>query len=187
MTTPDSVRLWYRVVGQGAETVIIPAALYHRKSFDRLARGRRVVLFDPRRRGLSDTVPASKVSIETDLADLETIRKTVGAESFALIAWSALGMEYYLYALRFPGRVTRLVQLASLAPRRVPYWDLMKARQQARIDSAAQARLNVRGTSTGVRVSSGSVFRGLSSTAIATISQSRVPGKAFPSSLWSRA
>ena len=80
VTTPDSVRLWYRVVGQGAETVIIPAALYHRKSFDRLARGRRVVLFDPRRRGLSDTVPASKVSIETDLADLETIRKTVGAE-----------------------------------------------------------------------------------------------------------
>ncbi len=144
VTTPDSVRLWYRVVGQGAETVIIPAALYHRKSFDRLARGRRVVLFDPRRRGLSDTVPASKVSIETDLADLETIRKTVGAESFALIAWSALGMEYYLYALRYPGRVTRLVQLASLAPRRVPYWDLMKARQQARIDSAAQARLNVR-------------------------------------------
>ena len=144
VTTPDSVRLWYRVVGTGAETVIIPAALYHRTSFDKLARGRRLVLYDPRRRGLSDTVPASKVSIETDLADLETIRKAVAADSFALIAWSALGMEYYIYALRYPGRVTKLIQLATLAPRRVPYWDLMKTRQQARIDKAAEARLNVR-------------------------------------------
>jgi pimeloyl-ACP methyl ester carboxylesterase len=144
VTTADSVRLWYRVVGQGPETVIVPAGLYHRRQFDPLARGRRLVLYDPRGRGQSDTVPPSKVSIENDFLDLEIIRRAVGVDSFALIAWSALGMEYYGYAVKFPGRVTRLVQLATVAPRREPYWNQMRANQAARIDSAATARLDAR-------------------------------------------
>ena len=51
VTTDDGVRLYYRVVGDGPETVIVPLASYHRRTLDPLARGRRLVLYDPRGRG----------------------------------------------------------------------------------------------------------------------------------------
>jgi len=142
--TPDSLRLWYRVVGSGSETVIAPAALYHVRSLDVLARGRRLVLYDPRGRGRSDTVPPGKMSLDHQLRDVETIRQAVGADSFALIGWSGAGMEAFVYTLRYPGRVTRLVQLVPLPPRRNPFWDQIVASTRARSDTAAQARLNAR-------------------------------------------
>lgn len=144
VTTPDSVRLWYRVVGSGAQTVVIPAALYHRKTFDALAHGRRLVLFDPRGRGLSDTIPPTRASLDHDVSDLETIRRAVAAERMALVGWSGVGLSVFTYALRHPTRVTRLIMLAPLAPRRTPYLDQMLANRRSRIDSAAQVRLDAR-------------------------------------------
>jgi hypothetical protein len=62
--TPDSVRLWYRVVGEGKETVLAPVAVYHGTQLDGLATGRRLVLYDPRGRGRSDPVSPAKVSLD---------------------------------------------------------------------------------------------------------------------------
>jgi pimeloyl-ACP methyl ester carboxylesterase len=138
LRTLDSVRLYYRVVGDGPETVIVPLALYHGARLDSLARGRRLVLYDPRGRGRSDTVPAHKVSLDHNLRDVDAVRSAVGAERFALIGWSGLGMEMFVYALRNPDRVTRLVQLAPVAPRWVPYSALMMADRERRTDSAAR-------------------------------------------------
>ena len=138
-TTPDSVRLYYRVAGDGAETVLAPFALYHESALDSLAVGRRIVTYDPRGRGRSDSVPADKVSLTHLLLDLETVRRAVGADSVALIGWSGGGMEMFVYALRNPGRVTRLVQLAPVAPRFVPYGGEMMRDRQQRTDTAAQA------------------------------------------------
>lgn len=144
--TPDSVRLWYRVVGQGKETVMAPVALYHGTQLDPLAKARRLVLYDPRGRGRSDSVPAMKVSLDHQIRDLETIREAVGAERVALIGWSGLGMELFVYALRHPERVTRLVQLAPVPPRRDPYMQGMMASRQDRIDSNAWSSLQARKT-----------------------------------------
>ena len=47
-TTPDGVRLYYRVAGTGEDVVLAPFALYHGTSLDRLAKGRRIVTYDPR-------------------------------------------------------------------------------------------------------------------------------------------
>jgi pimeloyl-ACP methyl ester carboxylesterase len=143
--TPDSVRLYYRVAGHGPETVIAPFALYHDSALDGLAAGgRRVVTYDPRGRGRSDSVAAHKVSLGHLLLDLETIRGAVGADSVALIGWSGGGMEMFVYALRNPGRVIRLVQLAPVAPRFVPYSDQMFQDREQRTDSAARAALRGR-------------------------------------------
>jgi pimeloyl-ACP methyl ester carboxylesterase len=142
--TPDSVRLWYRVVGEGKETVLVPVSAYHGTQLDRLAKGRRLVLYDPRGRGRSDSVPPSKVSLDHQIRDLETIRKTVGAPQVALIGWSGLGMELFVYALRHPGRVTRLVQLAPVPPRRDPYMQGMMADRRSRTDSIAWTSLQAR-------------------------------------------
>jgi len=142
--TPDSVRLWYRVVGDGKETVLAPVGVYHGTRLDALAKGRRLVLFDPRGRGRSDSVPPAKVSLDYQIRDLETIRKAVGAEKVALIGWSGLGMELFVYASRHPDRVTRLVQLAPVPPRRDPYMQAMMANRQIRTDSTRMAALQAR-------------------------------------------
>ncbi|MGH7693867.1 MAG: alpha/beta fold hydrolase, partial [Gemmatimonadaceae bacterium] len=70
--TPDSVRLYYRVAGEGEETVLAPFALFHGSAFDSLARGRRIVTYDPRGRGRSDSVPPDRVSFDLLLGDFET-------------------------------------------------------------------------------------------------------------------
>lgn len=137
--TPDGVRLFYRVAGSGDEVVIAPFALYHGSSLDRLARGRRIVTYDPRGRGRSAAVPPAKVSLDALLTDLDTVRRAVGAEQAAIIGWSGAGMESFVYAMRHPGRVTRLVQLAPVAPRFVPYGAQMMADRRARTDAAASA------------------------------------------------
>lgn len=137
--TPDSVRLYYRIAGDGPVTAIAPFALFHESILDSLATGRRIVTYDPRGRGRSDSVPSSKVSLALLLLDLETVRRAVGAEQIALIGWSGGGMETFVYALRNPGRVSRLVQLAPVAPRYVPYGALMMEDRARRTDSSARA------------------------------------------------
>src|SRR5215207_5446677 len=134
--TPDSVRLWYRVIGQGKETVLAPVGVYHGTRLDALAKGLRLVLYDPRGRGRSDSVPPSKVSLDHQVGDLETIRHAVRADRVGLIGWSGLGMELFVYALRHPDRVTRLVQLAPVPPRRDPYMQIMMADRRSRTDTA---------------------------------------------------
>ena len=144
LVTSDSVRLYYRVVGTGDETVIVPLALFHGTSLDSLARNRRLVLYDPRGRGRSDTVPAGKVSLQHNLRDLDAIRTAVGAERVALIGWSGLGMELFVYTLQHPERVTRLVQLAPVAPRWDPYSNLMMTDRGRRTDTTARRELETR-------------------------------------------
>jgi pimeloyl-ACP methyl ester carboxylesterase len=142
--TPDSVRIYYRVAGEGPETVLAPFALFLDSTFDTLAVGRRIVTYDPRGRGRSDSVSPDRVSLSTQLLDLETVRRAVGAEHVAVIGWSGGGMETFVYALRHPGRVTRLIQLAPVAPRFEPYGALMMADRAQRTDSAAQAAVDRR-------------------------------------------
>jgi pimeloyl-ACP methyl ester carboxylesterase len=141
----DSVRLWYRVVGDGPRTVIVPNALYHGTRLDTLAlSGWRVVLYDPRGRGRSDSVPAEKVSLDHNVTDVDVIRNAVAADSAALIGWSGMGMELFVYALRYPHRVTRLVQLAPVGPRWVPWSDSLVSSRRARTDTVAAAHLRAR-------------------------------------------
>ncbi|HET7709265.1 MAG TPA: alpha/beta hydrolase [Sphingomicrobium sp.] len=142
--TPDGVRLYYRVAGVRGPVVIAPFALYHGRALDRLAKGRRIVTYDPRGRGRSQSVSPDKVSLDLLLTDMDTVRRAVGAERVAIIGWSGAGMEAFVYALRNPGRTTRLVHLAPVAPRIDPYGSQMMADRQKRTDPAARAALQAR-------------------------------------------
>ncbi|HEX6218902.1 MAG TPA: alpha/beta hydrolase, partial [Sphingomicrobium sp.] len=143
-TTPDDVRLYYRVAGTEGPVVIAPFALYHGSALDRLAKGRRIVTYDPRGRGRSQSVAPDKVSLDLLLSDMETVRRAVGAEQIAIIGWSGAGMEMFVYAMRNPGRVTRLIHLAPVAPRIDPYGTDMMADRQKRTDATARATLLAR-------------------------------------------
>lgn len=84
------------------------------------------------------------MSLENQLRDLEVVRESVGAEKVALVGWSSLGMELFVYAFKYPDRVTRLVQLAPLPPRRSPYMDQIIEDRELRTDSDAMRALQAR-------------------------------------------
>jgi proline iminopeptidase len=142
--SPDGVRLYYRVAGSGDDVVIAPFALYHGTALDRLAAGRRVVTYDPRGRGRSAAVSPDKVSRDLLLADLDSVRRAVGAERVALVGWSGGGMETFVYAMNNPGHVSRLVQLAPVAPSFAPYSEQMMADRRKRTDQAEATALDAK-------------------------------------------
>jgi proline iminopeptidase len=142
--TADGVDLYCRTLGEGEQTLVVPLATYHADRFDPLARDRRLVLYDPRGRGRSGAVDPSRVSLEYQLRDLEAVREGVGAEKIALLGWSSLGMELFVYAVRHREHVTHLVQLTPLPPRRTPYMDQIVADRERRTDQQAMRKLQER-------------------------------------------
>lgn len=136
--TSDAVKIHYRVVGEGREAVVIPVGLLTSPHFDALAKGRRVVYYDPRGRGRSERGPLENVSLERASKDLEELRLHIGAERIAIVGFSGYGMETVLYALAHPGRVTRLVQLAPVPPRFKPWGEQGMEAREPRIDAKAQ-------------------------------------------------
>lgn len=116
ITTDDGIDLYYRSVGAGRQTLVVPMALYLQAPLAPLAANRRVVFYDPRNRGRSEASGLDHVSLERQVADLEALRSQLRIERMALLGWSGLGMEMAVYALRYPARVTRLVQVSPVPP-----------------------------------------------------------------------
>jgi pimeloyl-ACP methyl ester carboxylesterase len=136
----DGTRIYYRIAGKGPDVVLAPFALLHVSQLDTLASmKRRIVTYDPRGRGRSATVPPEKVSLDLLLSDLDAVRKAVGAQKVSIIGWSGAGMEMFVYALRNPARVVRLIQLAPVGPN--ASFEAMMSDRERRTDQAARAKL----------------------------------------------
>lgn len=132
----DGTRLFYRSIGDGPQAVVIPVGFYLESALRPLARpGRRLVFYDPRGRGRSDAVDTTRVSLDHQIADLEAVRRELGLERMALIGWSGLGMELAVYAMRHPDRVSRLVQVAPVAPRQEPHNSVAYRERERRYDA----------------------------------------------------
>jgi len=121
ITAHDGVRLNYRKLGDGPQTVIIPGGFLFYRDFDRFASpGRTVIFYDMRNRGRSDAVKdLSRVTMENDVRDLETVRAHFGVKKAALIGYSYLGFMVVLYAKDHPQHVARIIQISPV-PRQ---WD----------------------------------------------------------------
>ena len=144
ITVEPGVRVAYRIVCSGPETLVTPWPS-GAPGLDRLARsGRRVIYYNPRGRLGSDSVDPAKVSFENELADLEAVRKHFGLDRMMLLGWSHYGMMTGVYTIRHPDRVSRLVQMTPGTPRRTPYLDEGMKTMQERADVAAVARLEER-------------------------------------------
>lgn len=118
VTADDGTRLFYRKVGNGPQTVVIPAGLFLDPALRGLDAGRTLVFYDMRNRGRSDSVSADReVSIQRDVMDLENLRAELGIERFALVGWSYLGLMTALYTADHPDRVERLVQIGPVPMR----------------------------------------------------------------------
>ena len=121
VTARDGARLYYRKLGNGPQAVIVPGGFLFYSDFDRFASpGRTVIFYDMRNRGRSDAVKdLSKVTMENDVRDLETVRAHFGVKKAALIGYSYLGFMVVLYAKDYPEHVERIIQLGPV-PRQ---WD----------------------------------------------------------------
>jgi proline iminopeptidase len=119
VTASDGVRLFFRKLGTGPQTVIIPNAVHMFHSFQCLAARRTVIFFDLRNRGASDSVSdRSKLSsgIHHDVDDLEAVRQHFGLNKVDVIGHSYLGLMVILYALKYPQHVNRVVQIGPAQP-----------------------------------------------------------------------
>lgn len=117
------LHLYYRILGEGAETVVVPNANWLWEPLQPLAEGRRLILYDPRSRGRSSAVTDPRqLSLEEDAADLEAIRRYFGLDRMALLGASYHAAITALYAMENPGRVERMLLVCPITPRRPGEW-----------------------------------------------------------------
>jgi pimeloyl-ACP methyl ester carboxylesterase/sugar lactone lactonase YvrE len=137
VTVEPGVRLYYRKVGEGKNVFVSPMGSWLAEPLAPLARvDRTLILYDTRGRGRSNRVDASKVSFANEISDLDALRRHFGLETMMLAGWSHYGMMTAVYAIRNPGRVTRLLQITPGAPRSDPYLQEGMAALRARADGA---------------------------------------------------
>ncbi len=122
LSAADGLALRYRVVGFEGPAVVVPLAAHLARELSPLANGRRLVFYDPAGRGASERLadPAS-AGLARDLADLESVRRGLGLETFSLVGWSYYGAVVARYAIEHPERVERMALLSPLPPRADPY------------------------------------------------------------------
>jgi proline iminopeptidase len=119
VTAADGLRLFFEVVGDGPQTVVVPNGLYLRDDLVSLSEGRTLIFYDLRNRGLSDPVsdPAKlKGGIHNDVDDLEDVRLHLGIGKIGLIGHSYVGLTTILYAMKYRANVSRIVQLSPVPP-----------------------------------------------------------------------
>ncbi|GAB4520659.1 MAG: alpha/beta hydrolase [Parvularculaceae bacterium] len=117
VTTRDGVDLYYVEQGAGPEVLVAPVALYLAPHLlEPLSENRRVIMYDTRHRGRSGAGDLANVSLDRQVTDLEDLRAALDIEEMAVLGWSGLGMEMAVYAMRYPDRVTRLIQMSPVPP-----------------------------------------------------------------------
>jgi pimeloyl-ACP methyl ester carboxylesterase/DNA-binding CsgD family transcriptional regulator len=117
-TAPDGVRLAYAVHGRGPPMVRVATWLTHlaldwespvwRHWVEGLGERHTVVRYDERGCGLSDA-RVGELSLETWIADLETVVEAQGLERFVLLGISGGAAIAVAYTARHPERVSDLV------------------------------------------------------------------------------
>jgi proline iminopeptidase len=148
ITTPDSTRLYYRVIGQGHDTLI---AIHGGPGVDLesiagdfvpLAEHHVVIFYDQRGTGRS-TLPADTTRLGADqqIADLDAVRRHFGLVRVTLVAHSYGPLLAATYALAHPSAVRRMVFFGPVPPRRGDFWTRVGKTMASRLDSTQQADL----------------------------------------------
>jgi proline iminopeptidase len=118
-TIGTGIRLYFRKMGGGPQTIVIPNGFHLIEDLGHLGQHRTLIVYDVRNRGRSDTVSDRKElerGILNDVDDLEALREHLGIERLIPIGHSYLGLTVILYAAKYPGRVERLVQIGPVQP-----------------------------------------------------------------------
>jgi proline iminopeptidase len=148
VTTSDSARLFYRVIGQGRDTII---AIHGGPGVDLesiagdfapLAARHTVIFYDQRGAGRSELpTDTSRLAVERQIQDLDEVRRHFAVDRVTLVAHSYGPLLAASYALAYPTHVRRMVFFGPVPPRRGDFWQRFGANMSARTDSASVAKL----------------------------------------------
>ncbi len=157
----DGVRLYYRVVGAGPDTLIAihggPGVDLESiaADFAPLAAHHTVIFYDQRGAGRS-TLPrdTTVLTAARQVDDLDAVRRYFGLARVTLVAHSYGPLLAASYAVAHPAEVRRMVFFGAVPPARGALWQRMGATMAARLDSAqgaamgaADRRMNAPGAS----------------------------------------
>jgi proline iminopeptidase len=114
VATHDGSKLYYEKIGSG-RVIIAPGRLFLFESFRQLGDHYTLISYDMRNRGKSEHIDdGSKLTIQNDVRDLETVRQHFGVAKFTPVGYSYLGLMVVMYAMEHPDRVERIVQLGPV-------------------------------------------------------------------------
>jgi pimeloyl-ACP methyl ester carboxylesterase len=146
--------LWYHVVGNGRDTVLVPLGAYLEEVLSPLARNHVLIFYDPRRRGRSDTFTDTTLSsFDADVQDMERVRAALGVSRTGIIGFSYYAAVAAAHAARHPDRVSRLVMLSPIEPDDSVAATYSPAERTTRIDTT-QARALVKRRAAGADTTS---------------------------------
>lgn len=138
---PD-VDLWYRMVGSGADTVVVPLAVYLEQPLAALGSSHTVIFYDPRHRGRSGAYADTSLStFDHDVEDVEAVRSHFGLARISLIGFSYFGAVVAQYAADHPEHVERVVMISPIEPNAQLEAAYQPAEAMARIDTVKARRL----------------------------------------------
>ncbi|GCE31090.1 hypothetical protein KDA_65740 [Dictyobacter alpinus] len=142
LTLEDGIHLYYKVIGNRPETLIIPAASWLAADLEALAKEYTLIFYDQRGRGRSAAlIDTSKIGMQHDVSDLEAIRRHFKVTTCSLLGWSYLGGTTALYSMQHPKRVQCLILVAPMAVRYGEYADDRQLDPDKRLDPKAIQRL----------------------------------------------
>jgi proline iminopeptidase len=111
----DGVKIYYEQSGKGEPLVLIAGGpgdshAYFKPYFGKLEKYFTIIYFDSRGRGRS-TGPANTApyTVESDVEDLENLRKQLGYETINVFGHSYGGIIAQSYAIHYPDRVRHLI------------------------------------------------------------------------------
>ncbi|HJQ75759.1 MAG TPA: alpha/beta fold hydrolase [Acidimicrobiia bacterium] len=111
--------LFYRHIGRGHPILVLHGGPdfdhnYLLPEMDRLAASFHLIYHDQRGRGRSAPgVEPEDVTIDSDVSDLDELRRHFGLDSMAILGHSWGGILAMEYAVRHPGRVSHLILMNS--------------------------------------------------------------------------
>lgn len=117
--TADGPRLFFQRIGDGLPALVIPNGPPMLEAFSTVTRSRTLIAYDARNRGDSDLVEDdAKIAkgIVHDVDDIEAVRSHFDLPTIELLGHSYMGLTVILYAMRYPHRVRRIIQIGPVAP-----------------------------------------------------------------------
>jgi pimeloyl-ACP methyl ester carboxylesterase len=145
VTTADSARLYHRIIGHGADTIIAihggPGLDHESIAGDFAVLGtRHTVIFYDQRGGGKSTLPVdtSTLVASRQVRDLDELRRHFGLARVTLVAHSYGPLLAASYAIVHPGNVKRMVFFGPVPPRRGDFWQRYAKNLNARLDSVGE-------------------------------------------------
>lgn len=148
--TDDDVRLFYRTVGSGGDTLVVVHGgpgfdmEYFTADLEPLADRMTLLFYDQRGTGRSSLVSDSvQLDAERFADDLEAVRRHFGLDRMTVLGHSWGAAVAGLYAMRYPERVDRLLIVGGVPPRRQQLVDAFQQMAASR-DSAERREMEER-------------------------------------------